>query len=769
MKKISLPLFVLTLILVGFQTSTAQINQKDIANFARNFYFDNFDVAKKPINIIDLNNTKQQNFAINFEEGGYVLIHKNQNGYIVDAVITEGKFDIQNNHFINQPQLAKLENISHLHWQTPRAHSQNRSVQNDIGNFVTCEWGSVNCIDDQNNIVDVSNYYTPSNCSAGCVAISTSQILDYFNWPIIGVGNNVYNDNYNGSLVRHGAFFDKEPYDWANMLDRYMYVNSTDTQRSAVGKLVYDVAVAVEMDFEPDGSSSNVNNVPFILANYFRYTGHYENASSSGFWSDMYQSMQNRIPVPLAIEKTNHEGHAVIATGYKYMNGAPYYYINWGWYNTGSEHNGWYNIQGWDSSRPGYNTILGGILDMIPEPQITNISPSGTGNDFSIHWDIARNTNYEEYTLERKIDNGSWQTVATGITGQDYQYDNPTGQVYQFRVKGKINGGYYLNSWSEIVVYTPQGGYNGYGEFNGSQNCYARQTPNYDLIFNHDYTFETWINLHSGNQNGDVILDQEYLYAFEIEDVTSIDYSVVFESPASQDALHSNQSGAKLQIGQWHHIAVSTIGNTTRLFVDGVERDSNPNNHFHLNSSNVALNIGQRYHSGYSGFIKADFDQMRLSNSGRYNANFSPEQNIDFVVDQDTKAYFKFQNVHRNRLKDEAFHVSVIASNTSGNVQWNFDYDPNGSSAINEALFSKNLSVYPNPTTDFINIHNTSPEINLKKINFEIYNLNGKQIPVKIKHNNNDIQIDMRTLPTGSYILIAKGNHFKANTQILKK
>lgn len=769
MNKTGRHIIFLLCILVGYQTGNAQINQKDIAYFARNFYFENFGIAKTPSNVIDLNTTKNLNFAVNFAEGGYVLVHKNQNNYVADAVIPEGKFLIQNNHFIDQPQLARLDDVTQLDWLTPQTISQNRSTQSDIGNFVTCEWGSVNCIDDQNNIVNVTNYYTPSNCSAGCVAISTAQILDYFQWPIIGVGNNTYNDSYNGSLKRHTAFFDKEPYDWTNMLDRYMYVNSTDVQREAVGKLVYDIDLAIEMNFEPSGSSSNVNKVPFILDNYFRYTGHYENESSSGFWSKMYQSMQDRIPVPLAIEKTNHEGHAIVATGYKYMNGAPYYYVNWGWYNTGSEHNGWYNLQGWDSSRPGYNTILGGVLDMIPEPQITSITSTGNGNDFNVHWDIARNVNYEEYTLERKIDNGSWQTVATGIIGQDYAYTNPTGHVYQFRVKGKVNGGYYLNSWSEIAVYAPQGSYNGYGKFSGSQHCYARQTANYDLIFNHDYTFETWIRLHSGNQNGDVILDQELLYAFEIEDVTSNDYSVVFKSPASQDALHSNHSGTKLQIGQWHHIAVSTTGNTTRLFVDGVERDSNPNNHFHLNSSNVALNIGERYHSGYSGFIIADFDQMRLSNTGRYNANFTPDQSTDFAIDDHTKAYFKFQNVHRNRLKDAAFRVSVIASNTSGNVQWNFDYDPNGSSAIDEEMFSNNLNVYPNPTTDFINIHNQGTGINLDDVTFSIYDLSGKQIPVEINKNNNEIKIDLRELPVGSYILIAKTINFKASTQILKK
>ena len=758
--------FIYILSFLSIFLATGQ-KQADIALKARNFYYQNFDEVKTPQNCWQWDNGI--NYAVNFKEGGYILMQRIKGNLVVMAVIP-GKTFIPgtNNKLLKSASQAVKYDVSDLPLNNLPALSYHRNTLSDVPNFLPDEWGSVNCIDDQNNIVNVTNYYTPSHCSAGCVAISTSQILHYYEWPRIGVGNNTYSDNYNGSLVRHGAFFDKAPYDWANMLDQYMYVNSTDAQREAVGRLVYDVAVAVEMNFEPTGSSSNVNNVPFILENYFRYTGHYESVGWSGFWNRMYQNMQEHIPVSVAVENSAGDGHAFVVSGYKNMNGDPYYYINWGWYNQGTPNNGWYYMQGWNNSTPSYNTVLGALFDAVPEPEITSITPTGNNNDFLIHWEVAHNVNYEEFTLQRRINNGPWQTVASHITGQDYTYHNPSGDVYIFRVKGKSHGVYYLNSYSEQIPYAPQGSFNGYGKFGGQQYAYAKQTANYDLIFNHDYTFETWIRLKPGNQNGDVIFDRQYIFAMEIEEVTSNDYSVVFKSPAAQDALHSNASGTKLQIGQWYHIAVSNQGTTARLFINGVQRDMNDQNHFHLNSSNNAINIGERYHGSYSGYIKADFDQIRWSDVARYTADFSPQRNVDFVVDDDTKAYFKFENIHRNRLKDEAFRTSVRVKNASNYVQWNYDYDASGSGVETTDYLENHLLVYPNPVTDYIHLKPVDNQLDINKFIIKLFDISGKQIKIQPINNNGVYQIDMRPLSKGTYILSLENENLKASTQIIK-
>lgn len=775
MKNSIYKILIVLIAMLSTQQFFAQKETKEIVTYARDFVFRNFNETKTPNTFILIDSeSRQQYYVVNFKEGGYVLVTDKEGSLAVTSIVPAGEITLDNKIYIEDSTKAIKQNVSNFDYpKLETSNTNNRNTEATVDNFLPSEWGSVNCIDDLNNIVNVSNFYTPSNCSAGCVAISTAQILHYYNWPIKGVGNNVYAENYNGSLVRHGAFFDSENYDWANMLDKYMYVNSSDLQQESVGKLVYDVAVAVEMNFEPSGSSSNVNKVPFLLENYFRFVGHYQSKSWSSYWSRLYNNVQDGMPVPMAIDKiSTSEGHAMVACGYKWMDGKAYYYINWGWYNSGEMHNGWENLAGWNSSKPGYNRILGGILDMMPEPQITGITRTGSGDDFNIHWEVARNIDWEEFTLQKKRNyDTTWQTVATGIVGQDFVYENPTGEVYQFRVKGKANGTYFSDSYSESVAYAVNGSYNGYGKFEGGQFAYANQTANYDLIFNHDYTFETWIRVKNGNQTGDVILDRFQVFSLKLDEVTTSDYSINFYSPASEDSLNSNQSGVKLQKNQWYHIAVSTTGYTSKLFINGVERDSDPYNHFHLNSSNNAINIGEMYRDGnYSNHIKADFDQMRWSDIGRYASDFTPDIEENLGVDDNTKAYFRFQNMHRNRLKDDAFNVSVKVNNATNHVRWRFDYTAYALSVNEQALFNDSITVYPNPTQDIIQISISDNEtFNYNNTSFVLYDLNGKQLPVEILKKGDIMQMDISNLATGNYLLTAKGVKFTASKQIIKK
>ena len=80
------------------------------------------------------------------------------------------------------------------------------SFSQSIDPFLNDVWGGVNCYDNNGNAVYPGNYYTPNHASAGCVAISMSQILYYYKWPLKGVGSNVYSDNFSGSLLRHASF-----------------------------------------------------------------------------------------------------------------------------------------------------------------------------------------------------------------------------------------------------------------------------------------------------------------------------------------------------------------------------------------------------------------------------------------------------------------------------------------------------------------------------------------------------------------------------------
>ena len=486
------------------------------------------------------------------------------------------------------------------------------------------------------------------------------------------------------------------------------------------------------------------------------------------FCKRLQENIQAGFPVPIAADASRTgDGHVFVANGYKEIDGKPFYYLNWGWYDDNGI-NGWYNIEGWTSSSPGYNTITGASFDVLPNPQINEINKTGSGNDFIVNWIVSDKISVDEYTLEQKVDQGDWEEVAAGISSKNYTIVNPTGMIYQFRVKSMISGTYYLNSWSEIEVFAVEGGFDGYGEFGGSQYAYARQTPDYDLNFTSDYTFETWIRLKDGNVNENVILDQQYVFGFEIADVAANDYIVRFKSHSSGLELNTSSTGTKLPMDEWIHIAVSHAGNQTKLFVNGTLRDENIGNGFNLISSNSALNIGEKYHGGYSSRIKADLDQIRVSKSARYTSNFSIIKENQFKVDDNTIAYFNFQNVHKVRLKDQAHNLSVIVKNEPEFVDWKFDKTDSVLANEEFELIRSSLSVYPVPVNNNqLNI-SFDGELDLDDVKISLYDLTGRKVKMTINSNAfNQWSLNLNNTISGIYILQVNGKGFTASRKII--
>ncbi|WP_405562245.1 C10 family peptidase [Polaribacter sp. Asnod6-C07] len=621
----------------------------------------------------------------------------------------------------------------------------------EINPFLTDVWGGVNCVDDNGKTIYPTNYYTPNNSSPGCVAISMAQVLNYYKWPIKGVGNNVYSENYNGQLKRHSAFFDSTYYNWDDILDEYMNKPSTEQQQKAVGELIYHVGVALQMDYEPSGSTSNINKTAFVYQNFFRFSGHYQDVTWSGFWDRLYDNVQKGRPVPVAVDASRTgDGHVFVVDGYKEINGKPYYHLNWGWYNDNGI-NGWYNIQGWTASSGGYNTITGAMFDVLPNPHITSISKSDLGNGFLVKWEVSDKLNWEVFTLEQKVDNGDWEEVSTEITSKEFNVNNPTGKMYQFRVKAKVDGDYYANSWSEIETYNVTGGYNGYVSFGGSQYAYARQTPNYDLDFTADYTLETWLRLKDNNANGNTILDIEGVFGLEIFDVNANNFAIKYKSYSSGEALVSNNT---ILLNEWVHVAVSHSDNKTKLFINGSLINFYEGSNFNLPSSNKALNIAEKYHGSYSSRIKADFDQLRISKVDRYSDNFTPSQENHFSLDDNTISYFTFQDIHKVRFKDEASNISVIVLNDINNTEWSYELN-SGTLSIEDVNKIKNsITLFPNPVVNKYLQISLNQDFNFDEIQFKMYDLAGRDMLINTSlQSMKSWELDVDKVKSGVYLL----------------
>lgn len=701
------------------------------------------------------------------DNGGWVLIKEYEDGHSeVSGFSDKGVLEIQNNPIFGRIT-NEIQNIPLTLKSAPLSQTRSITETHTVENFVPTVWGGVNQDDASGNNVYAANYYTPYHCSPGCVAITTAQLLNYYEWPIVGEGNHIYSDNYDGTAMRHQSFFDNTILEWDNLANIYHQATTTAEQQVALGRLMYNTAVSYDMNFEPTGSTANIIDGPFAYTNFFRFTSHYELVSWSSFWTRLNENILNYMPVPMAITATGTgDGHAVLITGFKVISGNNYYYINWGWWNRNGE-NGWYNIENWDGTGGGYNQVDGAVLDVVPIPQITSITPTGNANDFNIHWEVSGIISPEEFTLEQNKDNEGWVEVSNILTSQDYVYSNPTGQVYQFRVKSKIQGTYYADSWSEPRVYAVNGSYNGYAVFEGSQYAYARQTPQSDHDFPADYTFEAWIRVKGNNQTGDVVFDKKTTFSMYITDVTATDFSIEYKSYSnSSDILQSAATGSKLLLNQWNHIAVSKTGSTTYLFVNGQQRDINTSSVFTLTNSTNALNIGEKYVSSYTNHIKADMDNIRFSNIGRYSSSFTPDRNAYFTLDANTKGYFTFQNVHKIRFKDSSFEQSVIVKNETNYITWNCDFldIPNFEYEITVADW---VNLYPNPTNNFLYLQLNEPYTsNSSEIHYGIYDVAGKLLNEKVisANHENTHGIDVSSLNSGIYFL--KLSHKSVHTNI---
>ncbi len=198
------------------------------------------------------------------------------------------------------------------------------------------------------------NLQTPDdNCSSGntltgCVATSWAQVLDYWQWPVQGVGSHSYSwtgDSRSETLSVDFAV----TYDWASMPD-VLSAASSDAAKNALSLLMYHLGVATEMDFGCD-SSGSLLWADEILDIYFKYkslteqNNRHDRASGSytaAQWFELFKTeLDADPPRPVIFSIGAVQGwHEVVVDGYQ--DGPPsMVHINFGW--SGS-YDGYYNI-----------------------------------------------------------------------------------------------------------------------------------------------------------------------------------------------------------------------------------------------------------------------------------------------------------------------------------------------------------------------------------------------------------------------------------------
>ena len=112
------------------------------------------------------------------------------------------------------------------------------------------------------------NMYCPQNCLTGCVATALGQIMRYWEYPRVGVGQHSYDHSIYGL---QSANFGATSYDWDNMPE-VVTESSSDVEKRAVATLCFHCGVAVEMNYGLDFSGAFTSDVIDAMMTYFNYS-----------------------------------------------------------------------------------------------------------------------------------------------------------------------------------------------------------------------------------------------------------------------------------------------------------------------------------------------------------------------------------------------------------------------------------------------------------------------------------------------------------------
>ena len=207
-----------------------------------------------------------------------------------------------------------------------------------------------------------------NKCLTGCVATAMAMIMKYHSYPTHGYNTHTYaHTTANGFTNNFGnltANFASTTYNWAAM------PNSVNSANTSVATLMYHCGVAVEMDYDANGSGAFLSSASYALNYYFIYSSQYCDRAmyTDAAWTLLAKnSLDSLRPVLYGGQDATFGGHAFVCDGYQ--NSGTYtdmFHFNWGW--SGSS-NGYAYLSNVTPSSTSYHFTTN-------QQMVTNIHPA---------------------------------------------------------------------------------------------------------------------------------------------------------------------------------------------------------------------------------------------------------------------------------------------------------------------------------------------------------------------------------------------------------
>jgi len=178
------------------------------------------------------------------------------------------------------------------------------------------------------------------------------------------------------------------------------------------------------------------------------------------------------------------------------------------------------------------------------------------------------------------------------------------------------------NNYGNIIS-TTQSKFNGASIFcNNTHMTYAANTA-FELGSG-DFTIECWYRGTTG-------ADYSAIVSKGLFENTTGAYALHFRGGSNLLGFYLGSTDSNVitsttnikTSGTWNHVAVSRIGNSTKLFINGTQEGSTYVSNFTIPTGGI-LSVG-KYYYGYSGdSVTGYIDDLRITKGvGRYSANFA--------------------------------------------------------------------------------------------------------------------------------------------------
>ena len=273
-------------------------------------------------------------YAFEHEGGGFVLVSGEDAGRPVLAYAFSGRFPAPDQMPANLRDMldfysAVLYRARVMGWRADAALQQEWSLPTKAaeGTPVILETAKWNQWSPYNDLCPKIN---GQECPCGCVATAMAIIMRYHKWPAKGTGTIPgYDFGWDGSQYQYhqDGITLGHVYDWDAMS---MEGNFSQAGRGQVARLLMDLGIMSQMDYNPSGSGA-ASISPIKLATYFDYDKQMRYYDREGYtqqrWEELVRDEIDAKRPVFYCGSSNSGGHAFVIDGY---NGR-YFRINYGW------------------------------------------------------------------------------------------------------------------------------------------------------------------------------------------------------------------------------------------------------------------------------------------------------------------------------------------------------------------------------------------------------------------------------------------------------